>query len=86
MIYNHPAAIIVNFSDYLTAKLNQDYNYLSTLFSSVEGTTIEKYMINLKIERVKELLVNDEKTINEIAYELGCSSAAHLPGQFKKVT
>ena len=86
LIYNHPLDIRVNLSDYLTDKLNLDYNYLSTLFSSVEGTTIEKYMINLKIERVKELLVYDEKTINEIAFELGYSSAAHLSGQFKKVT
>ncbi len=86
LIYNQTADIRVNLSDYLTDKLNLDYNYLSTLFSSVEGTTIEKYMINLKIERVKELLVYDEKTVNEIAYELGYSSAAHLSGQFKKVT
>ncbi len=86
LIYNHTEDIRVNLSDYLTDKLNLDYNYLSTLFSSVEGTTIEKYMIHLKIERVKELLVYDEKTISEIAYELGYSSAAHLSGQFKKVT
>ncbi len=86
LIYNHPLDIKVKLSDYLTDKLNLDYNYLSTLFSSVEGTTIEKYMINLKIERVKELLVYDEKTVSEMAYELGYSSAAHLSGQFKKVT
>ncbi|MFB6341879.1 AraC family transcriptional regulator [Saccharicrinis sp. FJH62] len=75
-----------NFSDYLTDKLNLDYNYLSSLFSSVEGTTIEKHLISLKIERVKELLVYDEKTLSEIAFELGYSSVAHLSGQFKKVT
>jgi AraC family transcriptional regulator len=63
-----------------------DYNYLSTLYSSVEGTTIEKHMINLKTERVKELLVYDEKTLSEIAFELGYSSVAHLSNQFKKVT
>jgi len=76
----------VNFSDFLSDKLNLDYNYLSTLFSSVEGTTIEKHLIHLKIERVKELLVYDEKTLSEIAYEMGYSSVAHLSGQFKKVT
>ena len=66
LIYNQTEDIRMNLSDYLTDKLNLDYNYLSTLFSSVEGTTIEKYVINLKIERVKELLVYDEKTISEI--------------------
>lgn len=85
-IYKHPIDVKVNFSDYLKDKLNFDYNYLSTLFSSVEGTTIEKYMINLKTEHVKELLVYDEKTLSEIAYEMGYSSVAHLSGQFKRVT
>jgi YesN/AraC family two-component response regulator len=76
----------VNFSSYLTSKLNKDYGYLSTLFSSLAGITIEKYLINLKIERVKEMLVYGEKTLSEIAWELGYSSTAHLSGQFKKVT
>lgn len=86
MIYKHPTDIKMNFSTYLSEKLHLDYNYLSTLFSSVEGVPIEKYMIHLKIERVKELLVYDEKTISEIAHLMGYSSAAHLSGQFKKVT
>lgn len=85
-VYYHSEENSMNFSDYLTSKLNLVYPYLSSLFSSVEGTTIEKYMINLKIERVKELLVYDEKTLSEIAYEMGYSSVAHLSGQFKKVT
>ena len=85
-VYHHPESIQVNFSDYLADKLNLDYNHLSTLFSSVTGTTIEKYLINLKIERVKELLVYDEMTLSEIAYELGYSSVAHLSGQFKRIT
>jgi AraC family transcriptional regulator len=85
-VYNRKEDIKVNFSDYLVEKLNLDYNYLSTLYSSVEGTTIEKHMINLKTERVKELLVYDEKTLSEIAFELGYSSVAHLSNQFKKVT
>ena len=85
-VYQHNGENEINFSDYLTGRLNLDYPYLSTLFSSVEGTTIEKHLINLKIERVKELLVYDEKTLSEIAWELGYSSVAHLSGQFKKVT
>lgn len=85
-VYNHDGGNNMNFSEYLTNQLNLDYPYLSSLFSSVEGTTIEKHLINLKIERVKELLVYDEKTLSEIAWELGYSSVAHLSGQFKKVT
>ncbi|MFA7105287.1 MAG: AraC family transcriptional regulator [Dysgonamonadaceae bacterium] len=85
-VYYHSEENSMNFSDYLTGKLNLVYPYLSSLFSSVEGTTIEKYMINLKIERVKELLVYDEKTLSEIAHEMGYSSVAHLSGQFKKIT
>ena len=85
-VYHHAEPENLTFSKYLSDKLNKDYNYLSTLFSSVTGTTIEKYMINLKIERVKELLVYDEKTLSEIAFELGYSSVAHLSGQFKRIT
>src|SRR5688572_6698190 len=65
-------------SDYLAGQLHYDYNYLSSLFSDIESTTIEKYIINQKIERVKELLVYDEFTLNEIAYQMGYSSVAHL--------
>ena len=75
-----------NYSTYIESKLNKDYTYLSNLFSDVTGSTIEKYIINQKIERVKELLVYDELTLSEIAYELGYSSVAYLSGQFKKVT
>lgn len=86
LVYNHAVDIKVNYSHYLADELNLEYNYLSTLFSSVEGTTIEKYTINLKTERVKELLVYDEKTLSEIAFEMGYSSTSHLSAQFKKVT
>ncbi|MBX3254428.1 MAG: helix-turn-helix transcriptional regulator [Chitinophagaceae bacterium] len=75
-----------NLSEILSAALHYDYNYLSNLFSEIEGTTIEKYLIAQKIERVKELLVYDELTLNEIAWQLGYSSTAHLSNQFKKVT
>jgi AraC-like DNA-binding protein len=76
----------INLSDYLTHHLMQDYGSLSGLFSETEGTTIEKYFINQKIERVKELLVYDELTLSEIAHQLHYSSVAYLSNQFKKVT
>lgn len=75
-----------NLSDYLSKNLFQDYNTLSNLFSEVEGTTIEKYFINQKIEKVKELIVYNELTLSEIAYSLNYSTVAHLSNQFKKVT
>lgn len=76
----------INLSTFITAQLNQDYNYLSNLFSEVEGTTIEKYFIAHKIEKVKELLVYDELSLSEIAHRLGYSSVAYLSNQFKKIT
>ncbi|WP_299754626.1 AraC family transcriptional regulator [uncultured Pontibacter sp.] len=76
----------VNTSDYIAQKVGLDYNYLSSLFSSFEGTTIEKYLILQRVERVKELLVYDELSLKEIAYKLGYSSVAHLSNQFKKIT
>lgn len=74
------------FSDLLAHTIRKDYSYLSNLFSEVEGITIEKYIINQKIEKVKELLVYDELSLSEIAYRLGYSSVAHLSAQFKKIT
>lgn len=76
----------VNLSKYIAKQLNHDYSYLSNLFSSVEGKTIEHYFIQQKIEKVKELIVYDELTLSEIAYKLGYSSVAHLSNQFKKIT
>lgn len=70
----------------LEEKLGMDYHYLTTLFSSVEGITIEKYAILQRIEKVKELLMYDEKSLGEIAYEMGYSSVQHLSQQFKKIT
>jgi len=84
--YKKEETIKVNYSAYIESKLNRDYTYLSNLFSDVTGVTIEKYFINQKIERVKELLVYDELTLSEIAFELGYSSAPALSAQFKKVT
>jgi AraC-like DNA-binding protein len=76
----------LNLSDFLTERIGKDYPYLSTLFSTMGGVTIEKYFILQKIERVKELLIYDELTLSEIAYKLGYSSVQHLSSQFKKVT
>lgn len=76
----------INFSEFLSNELHHDYTYLSNLFSSVEGTTIEKFIIETKIEKVKELLVYDELSLTEIADKLGYSSVAHLSNQFKKTT
>lgn len=70
----------------LEERLGVDYHYLSTLFSSVEGITIERYAILQRIEKVKELLMYDEKSLSEIAYEMGYSSVQHLSQQFKKIT
>jgi AraC family transcriptional regulator len=75
-----------NWSSILSEDLHYEYNYLSNLFSSVEGITLEQYIIRQKIEKVKELLFYDELNLSEIAYRLGYSSVAHLSAQFKKVT
>ena len=75
-----------NLSEILSKELHHDYHYLSNLFSEVEGTTIEKYFIAQKIEKVKELLVYDELSLSEIAFRLNYSSVAHLSNQFKKIT
>jgi len=76
----------VNFSDYLSKKLKQNYSHLANLFSKVKGITIEHFIILHKIERVKELIIYDELSLTEIADKLHYSSVAHLSTQFKKVT
>lgn len=86
LIQNKNSELHTNLSDLLSKELNQDYSSLSNLFSEVEGTTIEKYFIAQRIEKVKELLVYDELTLTEIAYMLNYSSVAYLSNQFKKVT
>jgi AraC-like DNA-binding protein len=75
-----------NFSDYISEKLHYDYTYLANLFSEVQGTTIEHFIIAHKIERVKELIIYDELNLTEIAWNMHYSSVAHLSNQFKKVT
>jgi AraC-like DNA-binding protein len=76
----------IKLSNYLSSKLHHEYTYLSSLFSSVEGRTIENFFIEQRIEKAKELLVYGQLTLSEIAYELEYSSVAHLSGQFKKIT
>ncbi|MHB1921316.1 MAG: helix-turn-helix domain-containing protein [Chitinophagaceae bacterium] len=76
----------VNYSDYISKKMNFDYTYLSNLFSSVKGITIQQFIIIHKIERVKELLLYEELNLTEISYKMHYSSVAHLSNQFKKVT
>jgi AraC-like DNA-binding protein len=76
----------VNFSDYLASHTNHNYNYLSRLFSEVEGKTIEKFITAQKIEKIKELLFNNEQTLSEIAFSMDYSSSAYLSTQFKKET
>jgi len=86
MVHYSDEVIKTNFSDYLSEKLNHDYTYLANLFSEVQGTTIEKFIINHKIERIKELIIYDELNISEIAWKMNYSSVAHMSNQFKKVT
>jgi AraC-like DNA-binding protein len=75
-----------NFSDYLSTKLNLDYTYLANIFSDVQGTTIEQFIILNKIQAVKQLIWQDELNLTEISWKLHYSSVAHLSAQFKKVT
>jgi len=86
LVHYSEEPLAVNLSAYLAEKLQHDYTYLANLFSDVQGTTIEKFFISHKIERVKEFLVYNELTLTEIAYKMHYSSVAHLCTQFKKVT
>ena len=76
----------LNFSDILATSLNKDYSYISKLFSEAEGITIEKFIIDQKTEKVKEMLAYGEKSLNDIAFDMGYSSVAHLSSQYKKTT
>ena len=86
LIQNQNNDITSNLSDYLMQHLHMDYSKLSNLFSAIEGISIEKYFINLRIEKVKEFIFYDELSLSEIANVLHFSSVAHLSNQFKKVT
>jgi AraC-like DNA-binding protein len=76
----------INYSDYISEKLDHNYSYLSNIFSEVQGSTIEHFIIQHKIERVKELLLYDELNLTQISQVMNYSSVAHLSNQFKKVT
>jgi len=76
----------INYSDYLSEKLQHDYTYLSNVFSEVKGITIQQFIIVHKVERIKELLLYDELNLTEISYRMNYSSVAHLSNQFKKIT
>ena len=86
LVHHQNNELKTNLSDYLAQELHQDYNSLSNLFSEVENNTIEKYFINQKIEKVKELIIYNELSLSEIADMLNYSNVAHLSNQFKKVT
>ena len=86
MIHHSDELPKVNYSDFISEKLDYDYTYLSNLFSEVKGITIQQFIIVNKIERAKELLLYNELSLTEISYKLHYSSVAHLSNQFKKIT
>jgi AraC-like DNA-binding protein len=86
MVHHSSEIIKTNFSVFLSEKLNHDYTYLANLFSEVQGTTIEQFIIAHKVERIKELIIYGEENITEIAWRMNYSSVAHLSNQFKKTT
>jgi YesN/AraC family two-component response regulator len=86
MVHYKDEVIKTNFSNYLSEKLKHDYTYMANLFSEVQGTNIEQFIILHKIERIKELIMYNELNITESAWKLNYSSVAHLSNQFKKVT
>ena len=86
MVYSLEEMPKINYSEHLSKELNNDYTYLSNIFSEVKGITIQQFIIITKIESVKELLLYDEINLTEIAFKLHYSSVAHLSNQFKKIT
>ena len=86
MIQNSAEQVKSKFSDYLVSKLDYDYTYLANVFSEMESTTIEQFIIITRIESAKDLLTNSDLNLTEISWKLNYSSIAHLSTQFKKVT
>jgi AraC-like DNA-binding protein len=76
----------ISFSDLIAKRVDKDYAHLSRLFSNAQDTTIERFIIEQKVEKIKELLEYGELNLNEIAYKMGYSSSAHLSAQFKSIT
>lgn len=85
-VYHSDEKPNLNFSELLSKELNHSYGYLANVFAEVEATTIERYIIAMRVERIKELIMMEDSSIKEISYQLNYSSAAHLSAQFKKVT
>lgn len=85
IFYSDEFDVVIN-SEYISKQLNRPYSEVASAFSEITGITIQQYIINQKIEKIKELLIYDKLNITEIAYRLNYSSAAHLCNQFKKVT
>ena len=85
-VYHSEEKENINFSQLLSKKLHYSYGYLANFFSEVEANTIERFVISMKVERIKEMIMFEEFTLTEIAYKLHYSSVAHLSSQFKKVT
>jgi len=85
-VHHNVTDLKINFSSFLSEKLNHEYSALSKLFSAVEGLTIERFILKQKIEKVKELLFYNELNLSEIAFRMNYSSSAHLSSQFKKET
>lgn len=86
MVHHSDEMPLTNFSTFLSQKLSHDYTYMANLFSEVQGTTIEQFIISHKIERIKELIIYGELNLTEISYKMNYSSVAHLSNQFKKMT
>lgn len=86
MVHHSEELPKMNYSDYISKKLDYDYTYLANLFSEVKGITVQQFIIIHKIEKVKELLLYGELSLTEIAYKLNYSSVAHLSNQFRKIT
>ena len=86
MVHHTDEIMKINFSNFLSEKLHHDYTYLANLFSEVQGTTIEQFIISHKVERIKELIIYGELNITEISWKMNYSSVAHLSSQFKKST
>ena len=86
LVHNSEEIPSIKFSEYLSEKLNYDYTYMANLFSEVQGSTIEQFIILHKIERIKELILYGEMNVTEIAWKMNYSSVAHLSNQFKKMT
>jgi len=86
LVYNSGDLLKSNFSDYISSKLGYSYHYLSNLFSAIHGNSIEKYYIRQKIDRVKEIIINEDLSFSEVAYKVHYSCTSHLSAQFKKET